>query len=96
MANTSTVSKRTISLSAEQAAFIDAKVANGDYASVSEVIREGLRKMKALDDEFEHFLRTKGVEAYDEMVAHPERGIPIEDVWRELEARHQARVSKAA
>jgi antitoxin ParD1/3/4 len=90
------VSKRTISLSQEQAAFVDAKVASGDYASVSEVIRDGLRIVKARDDEFEHFLRTKGVEAYDLHMADPSSGIPIEDVLLEIEARYQARITKAA
>jgi hypothetical protein len=35
------IEKRTISLPGEQAAFIDAKVASGDYASVSEVVPGG-------------------------------------------------------
>ena len=55
------VSKRTISLSQEQAAFVDAKVASGDYASVSEVIREGLRAVKARDAEIELWLRKEVV-----------------------------------
>jgi antitoxin ParD1/3/4 len=96
MAKTSKVSKRTISLSPEQAAFVDAKVASGDYASVSEVIRDGLRIVKARDDEFEHWLRTKGVEAYDQHMANPSSGVPIEDVLLEVEARLQARITKAA
>ncbi len=37
------IEKRTVSLPSDQAAFIDAKVSSGDYASVSEVVRAGLR-----------------------------------------------------
>jgi antitoxin ParD1/3/4 len=96
MAKTSKVSKRTISLSPEQAAFVDAKVASGDYASVSEVIREGLRVVKARSDEFDHFLRTKGVEAYNEMVLHPERALTIDQAFAELEKHRQTRLASEA
>ena len=96
MAKTSKVSKRTISLSAEQAAFVDAKVASGDYASVSEVIREGLRVVKARHDEIEHWLLTEVVPTYERHLADPSTAIPIEDVIREFEERHQARPFKAA
>ena len=37
----SATAKRTVSLPEEQSAFIDAKVATGDYASASEVVRAG-------------------------------------------------------
>ena len=37
-----TIEKRTISLPSDQAASIDAKVSVGDYASASEVVREGI------------------------------------------------------
>ena len=39
----STIEKRSFSLPSEHAAFIDAQVASGAYASGSEVIRAGLR-----------------------------------------------------
>ncbi len=47
------VSKRTFSLSAEQAAYIDTNVETGAYASGSEVIRAGLRALQELDAAFE-------------------------------------------
>ena len=43
------VSKRTFSLSAEQATYIDVKVDSGAYASGSEVIRAGLRALQERD-----------------------------------------------
>jgi antitoxin ParD1/3/4 len=51
------VSKRTFSLPAEQAAFIDAKVNSGAYATGSEVIRAGLRALQERDAVFEQWLR---------------------------------------
>jgi antitoxin ParD1/3/4 len=86
------VSKRTISLSQEQAAFVDAKVASGDYASVSEFIRDGLRIVKARDAEIESFIATKGVEAYDEMRLNPETALNIDEAFLQLEAYRQARL----
>jgi antitoxin ParD1/3/4 len=46
------VSKRTFSLSAEQAAYIDTNVETA-YASGSEVIRAGLRDLQERDAAFE-------------------------------------------
>jgi len=57
----STVAKRTFSLPKEHADFIDAKVASGDYASGSEVIREGLRALQARDAAIERWLREEVV-----------------------------------
>lgn len=41
--------KRTVSLPAEQAAFIDAQVQAGAFASASEVVRAGLRALQERD-----------------------------------------------
>ena len=70
--------KRTVSLSAEQAAFIDSQVASGAYATASEVVRDGLRALQARDAAIERWLREEVAPAYDEMKAHPERAIPLE------------------
>ena len=67
--------KRTVSLSAEQAAFLDAQVASGAYATASEVVREGLRALQAHDATIERWLRQEVVPTYDEVKAHPELGI---------------------
>lgn len=88
--------KRTVSLSAEQAAFIDAQVASGAYATASEVVRDGLRALQARDAAIERWLREEVVATYDEMKAHPERGVPLEDVLREIHALHAARTKGAA
>lgn len=83
----SATAKRTISLPLEHAAYIDAKVASGDYASVSEVVREGLRALKARDDAIEAWLRGPVVEAYDEMEANPSLGIPVKDAFEIIRRR---------
>lgn len=80
------IAKRTISLPDEQADFIDAKVASGDYASVSEVVRAGLRALKERDDAMERWIRDEVASTYDAMQADPSRAIPAEEVIAKLRA----------
>ena len=81
------IEKRTISLPAEHAAFVDAKVASGDYASASEVVRAGLRALQERDAAVERWLREDVAAAYDAMKADPSRGIPAAAVFTKLRAR---------
>lgn len=85
------IEKRTISLPAEHAAFIDAKVAAGDYASASEVVRAGLRALRERDAAIERWLREEVAPAYDAMAADPARAIPARKVFDEVLGRHAAR-----
>ena len=87
--------KRTVSLSAEQAAFIDAQVASGAYATASEVVRDGLRALQARDAAIERWLREEVVPAYDEMKAHPERAVSGEQWLEDVRKLHAARVKAA-
>ena len=50
------VAKRTFSLPPKQAAYIDAKVEDGAYASGSEVVRAGLRALRERDAAVERWL----------------------------------------
>lgn len=88
----SATAKRTVSLPEEQAAFIDAKVASGDYASASEVVRAGLRALRERDEAVERWLRDEVAPAYDALAADPDRAIPAGQVWDALAARHAERV----
>jgi antitoxin ParD1/3/4 len=81
------IEKRTISLPHEHAAFVDAKVASGDYASVSEVVRAGLRALQERDDAVERWLREDVASTYDRMKADPGRAIPAADVFSKLRKR---------
>lgn len=84
--------KRTISLPADQASFVDAKVASGDYASASEVIRAGLRALKERDEAVQRWLKGEVAAAYDAMKADPERGVAIGDAFAALRTQHAKRV----
>lgn len=83
--------KRTISLPSDQAAFIDAKVSAGDYASASEVVRAGLRALKERDEAVERWLREDVAARYDAMKANPARAIPAETAFAQIRARHAAK-----
>lgn len=86
-----TTRQMSITLPVEMADAVRAKVASGDYASESEVIREGLRALEARDEAVERWLRTEVVATYDEMKAHPERGIPAEEVRANIERLYAER-----
>jgi antitoxin ParD1/3/4 len=84
----SKVSKRTFSLPAQQAAYIDAKVSGGSYASGSEVVRAGLRALQERDAAFERWLRDEVGAVYDAMKTDPSQGIPASKVFAEIRARY--------
>jgi putative addiction module CopG family antidote len=86
-----TTRQMSITLPVEMADSVRAKVASGDYASESEVIREGLRALEARDEAVERWLRTEVVATYEEMKAHPERGIPAEEVRANIERMYAER-----
>jgi antitoxin ParD1/3/4 len=87
----SKVQKRTISLPSEQAEFIDEKVAAGDYASVSEVVRAGLRALKERDAAVERWLRDEVAPTYDAMARDTGRGLSIDAVFADVRAHHEER-----
>lgn len=85
----------SVTLPNEMAAQVKARVASGEYASESEVIREGLRALQARERALEHWLRTEVVKSYDEMKADPSRGHTLEDVRASLAALHEQTVKSA-
>ena len=90
----STTEKRTISLPAEQASFIDAKVQSGEYASASEVVRAGLRALKERDGAVERWLQADVAETFDRMRAEPARGVSVDDAFGRLRAHHAKRLKE--
>ncbi len=85
-----TTQQMSITLPNEMAEAIRAKVQAGEYASESEVIRDGLRAMVARDRAVEHWLKTEVASSYDEMKANPSLGISIEEMRAKLAAMYAA------
>ncbi|MFE0759333.1 type II toxin-antitoxin system ParD family antitoxin [Inquilinus sp. NPDC058860] len=81
-----TTQQFSVTLPNEMADMVRAKVASGEYASESEVIRDGLRALQARDQALEKWLRTEVVAAYDEMKADPSKGFSSEEVLEALKA----------
>jgi antitoxin ParD1/3/4 len=76
----------SITLPNEMADAVKSKVAAGEYATESEVIREGLRALMARDRAVESWLHNQVGPAYDALKANPSRAVTIEDVRAKLAA----------
>ena len=88
--------KRTFSLPAEQARFIDSLVASGAYATASEVVRAGLRALQERDAAVERWLREDVVPVHDAMQADPDRGLSADQVLAALRAHHAQRLKDSS
>ena len=64
-----TTQSLSITLPIEMAEMVKAKVASGEYASESEVIRDGLRTLAARDAVVEQWLREQVAPTYDTLKA---------------------------
>jgi antitoxin ParD1/3/4 len=89
------VVKRTFSLTEEQAKFIDSAVERGDYASGSEVVREGLRELREDQAILDDWLRREVVPVIDRIRAGKEKLLSPEEVRRSVRREYQ-RLLKAA
>jgi antitoxin ParD1/3/4 len=84
----------SITLPNEMAELIRAKVATGEYATESEVIRDGLRTLLARDRAVEGWLREQVAPAYDALKADPSRAVSVDDVRSRLSAEHDKATRK--
>jgi len=83
--------KRTFSLPQKQAAYIDAKVKSGGYASGSEVVRAGLRALQERDKAVERWLREEVAPTCEAVVSGQMKTYPLEDVFERLRRHHHSR-----
>jgi len=81
-----TTRQLSVTLPVEMADMIRTKVSSGEYASESEVIRDGLRALAARDKAVESWLRRDVAPAYDAMKANPRRGLSVKSVRANLAA----------
>jgi antitoxin ParD1/3/4 len=80
----------SITLPIEMAQLVRAKVESGEYASESEVIRDGLRALQVRDRAVESWLHEQVAPAYDAMKADPARAVSVDRVRASLAAEHTA------
>ncbi|AZE93582.1 KluA [Pseudomonas orientalis] len=79
----------SITLPIEMATLVKAKVASGEYASESEVIRDGLRALLARDRAMEDWLRDEVMPAAAALNAEPDRALSTEQVREHMAAKRQ-------
>jgi antitoxin ParD1/3/4 len=77
----------SVTLPIEMARMIKTKVSSGEYATESEVIRDGLRALQARDKAVENWLRQEVAPAYDAMKADPARGRSLSGVRANIGSR---------
>jgi antitoxin ParD1/3/4 len=90
-----TTQQFSITLPAELAELVRTKVASGEYASDSEVIRDGLRTLAARDRAVESWLQNTVAPTYDALKADPSRALTSEQVRERLAAKRKPRAPKA-
>ncbi|MCD7059772.1 type II toxin-antitoxin system ParD family antitoxin [Pelagibacterium xiamenense] len=88
------ITKRTVSVTAEQDKYIESSVASGEYASASEVVRAGLRALQERDRAMNEWLRREAVPVMERLLEHPEEAIPAREVFDDLRRLHAERTTK--
>ena len=79
-----TTKQMSVTVPHEMADMVRAKVVSGEYASESEVIREGLRALAARDRAVDGWLRDQVAPAYDKLLADPEGALSAREVRARL------------
>lgn len=83
-----TTQQMSITLPNEMAHVVKSKVQAGEYASESEVIRDGLRALLARDQALEKWLLQHVAPAYDALKADASRAVTVDQVQARLAAEH--------
>ena len=83
-----TTQQMSITLPNDMADAVRAKVRAGEYASESEVIRDGLRALMALDRAVESWLQDQVGPAYDALKADPSSAVTADQLRARLAAEH--------
>ena len=89
-----TTQQFSITLPNEMADLVKAKVAQGEYATESEVIRDGLRALMARDRAIESWLREQVGAAFDALKTEPGRALRTDAVRNMLKSEHKSATSR--
>ena len=82
-----TTQQFSISLPIDMADLVEEKIKSGVYASVSEVMRDGVRALLERDAAVERWLRDEVIAGHQEYVADPSKGVPAEAILNRIKAR---------
>ena len=81
----------TRQFSVDMAETVERKISSGAYASVSDMIQEGVRALLERDDAVERWLSDDVVKSYDQYKADPAAAIPADQVLERIQARVASR-----
>ena len=84
-----TTQQLSITLPNDMAEAVRSKVATGEYASESEVIRDGLRTLIARDRAVDSWLLQNVAPAYDAIKVDPSRAVTAAEVRVHLASAHK-------
>lgn len=85
----------SITLPNDMADAVRAKVSTGEYATESEVIRDGLRALLARDRAVEDWLRQDVAATYDALKDDPSLAVKLDAVKARLTAAHRKSSAEA-
>src|SRR5260370_15274439 len=81
----------SITLTLDMAEVVERKIKSGAYASVSEVVRDGVRALLERDAAVERWLREEVVPGHQEYLRDPSKGIPADPILGRIKARRAPR-----
>ena len=85
-----TTQQFSITLPHEMTELVQEKIASGAYASVSEVMRDGVRALMERDAAIERWLREDVVAGHSEYLADPSKAVAADQVLPRIKARRAA------
>jgi putative addiction module CopG family antidote len=89
-----TTQQFSITLPLDMAEAVEGKIKSGRYASVSEVVRDGVRALMERDAAVERWLREEVVAGHKEYLADPSKGVPADAVLGRIKARRAAQKAR--
>ncbi|MCV6576790.1 MAG: type II toxin-antitoxin system ParD family antitoxin [Cohaesibacter sp.] len=85
-----TTQQFSITLPHEMAAMVEEKVNSGAYASVSEVLRDGVRALAEREAALEKWLREEVLAGHQEYLDDPDKAVPADQILSRLKQRRQS------
>ena len=85
-----TTQQFSITLPLDMAEVVERKIKSGAYASVSEVMRDGVRALLERDAAVERWLREEVVAGHEEYLADPSKGVAADAVLERIKGRRTA------
>lgn len=82
-----TTQQYSITLPHDMAEIVEQKIESGAYATVSEVVRDGMRALMERDAAMEKWLCTDVVRSYNQMKANPRLGVPLHKAFAKVKAK---------